>query len=143
MAKEELLKATFDQIVKDESSQVWVLNTASGKRAGIIHMTVTPGNEQPISVTVPHTWAPFDITTQVAKAYIIQSTHFRRALNLGLLELLNTQSAIKYLQDNEDAAWENSAAMQRINGIVGAINDLYADDEEKVDNRQRLSKSQR
>ena len=119
MAKEVLLSATFNEIYQDPSPQVFVLNTSKGDKVGMVQMTITPGNEQAMSVNVPNTWAPFDITTQIAKKFLMESTNFRRAINMGMLKLLDTASALHYLETNSEAALENSRAMQNINGLIG------------------------
>ena len=90
-----------------KSSSIWVLNSSNPK--GNITITVPNGMGNQVTVIVPVTWIPVDMTTQATKQSLLASPVFRRMLALGMIAVISEDDAQKLLQD--DAA---QTEMQRI-----------------------------
>ena len=100
--------AKLDLIDLEEKSirRVWVVNKTRGENRSRVIFSVpkTRGQGQDL-IEVPNTWLPVDLTQQITKRQLMESSDFRTALNAGLLVLIDEKEAQEALQD-EDAAEE-------------------------------------
>ncbi len=101
---------------------LYVVNTTSGPK-GNVSFSAKDDLGQAVSVTVPATFIPIDLTTQATRESLLTSTHFRRALNQKQLKIIETDSAEHYLRTNKNAQRE-IANLGRINQQITA--DLVA-----------------
>jgi hypothetical protein len=99
---------TLGQLIKSESSEVYVLNTSIGvsrhKRSSNVAFEIHYAN-QIRSVIVHDSWVPQNLAMQAPKEVILASPSFREAINKGLIELVRDPEAEKVLED-EDAVVE-------------------------------------
>ncbi len=100
--------AKLDLIDLEEKSirRVWVVNKTRGENRSRVIFSVpkTRGQGQDL-IEVPNTWLPVDLTQQITKRQLMESSDFRTALNAGLLVLIDDEEAQEALQD-EDATEE-------------------------------------
>lgn len=98
---------TIGDIEASKSSSIWVLNKSNPK--GNITITVPNGMGNVVTVMVPVTWIPVDMTTQATKQSLLASPVFRRMMTLGMIAIISEEDAQKLLSE-DDARVE----MQRI-----------------------------
>lgn len=100
--------AKLDLIDLEEKSirRVWVVNKTRGENRSRVIFSVpkTRGQGQDL-IEVPNTWLPVDLTQQITKRQLMESSDFRTALNAGLLVLIDEKEAQEALED-EDAVEE-------------------------------------
>lgn len=85
---------SLHDIETSEHGNVWVLNRTSGTDKGPVNFTVPKSNGTGMdTVIVPLTFLPIDLTEQVTKKQILDSSEFRRALRLGFISLVDNDSA--------------------------------------------------
>ncbi|QZE56424.1 hypothetical protein pEaSNUABM40_00230 [Erwinia phage pEa_SNUABM_40] len=87
---------------------------------------------QPVAVLVPATFIPIDLTQQATKTSLMQSTHLRRALRIGQLVILETETAEEYLRTSAMAKTEMrhlnkmnasiAAELEEVDGQLAPIN---------------------
>lgn len=97
---------------------VYVLNSTKGKDRGDVVFTVpkASGNGGFDAVIVPATFIPMDITEQVARRQLIQSTDFRKAIARKMLTLVRDDEAEELLA--EEGVDEE---VERLNNLREAI----------------------
>lgn len=96
---------TYNDRYGDNSvAPMYVVNRTEPR--GNVAFTAQNDMGQPVAVVVPATFIPIDLTTQATKESLLKSTHFRRALNMGQLVIIETDSAESYLQNNKLAQSE-------------------------------------
>ena len=88
---------------------IWCLNTSANSeagQAGEIHVGIPKQNGTKIDpLFIPKTWLPQELTLQIPKAQLIDSSEFRQAINKGLITLIDASSAQVILRQ-EGAAEE-------------------------------------
>ncbi len=97
-----------DVIRQDEKDPIWCLNNTPMKGyAGNLLITIPKkyGNGQPDPIHLPRTWLPLDITLQVPRSQIIDSSEFLRAVQSETIILISSDYA-KYLMSKEGAREE-------------------------------------
>ncbi len=113
-------KITLRQLEGSKNGGVYVQNAAPATMRGIISFTVPKlrGNGKDL-VRVHKTWIPQDLSEQVTKQQLLDSSEFRSTVSKGLIEILNPEWAETILE-REDAVLEKkrlmmiSSASQRI-----------------------------
>lgn len=115
--KVKLQRQTLPQAEKTESSSLYVLNKSNPR--GNVNFVVTDMGQQKISVQVPVTFIPIDLTSFATKQDVLRSPSFRRLLARGFLHIVTPESAEEFLQD-ERAAKEHD----RIFDVLSDTNDL-------------------
>jgi len=89
---------TVSMLEKDkDNSSVWVLNTSNPK--GNINLTVSDGAGGNLTLVIPVTFAPIDLTTQATKQVILTSPQFRRLVSYKMITLISEEEALKRLED--------------------------------------------
>jgi hypothetical protein len=85
-----------------EKGSVWVLNTMTGDMQGqlLINVPKKHGNGQDL-VRVPKTFIPMDLTDQVSKGQLVESSEFRKTITGGLLKLITPEYAELVLSSDE------------------------------------------
>lgn len=86
--------------LKDEQ-QLFVMNRVKEVKgnSGNITMTVR-SNGTGIGMSIPDTWIPFDLTVYVARADILAEPNFRRLVQQGVIAIVDTESATKFMEDH-------------------------------------------
>lgn len=84
---------------------IWVVNKTAGENRSQIIFVIPTGQRQQELVQIPNTWIPVDLTEQVTKRQLMESTDFRRSLRNGLLDLISDEDAEEILA-TEDARAE-------------------------------------
>lgn len=105
---------TINDLEATSTGPVWVLNTSgpsTGGRGNIALLLKVNG--EPLSIGVPVTWIPINLTEQVAKEHLVQSAEFRRALYRGQLRLIGEDEARTML--SESGATEEASRCSRFN----------------------------
>ena len=95
--KVKLQRQTLPQAEKSDSSHLYVLNKSNPR--GNVNFVVTDSGQQKISVQVPVTFIPMDLTTFASKEDVLRSPYFRRLLARGFLHIISEDSAEEFLQD--------------------------------------------
>jgi hypothetical protein len=85
-----------------EKGSVWVLNTMTGDMQGqlLINVPKKHGNGQDL-VRIPRTFIPMDLTDQVSKGQLLESSEFRKTVTGGLLKLITPDYANLVLSSDE------------------------------------------
>ena len=91
---------TLSQLEKSEHASVWVFNLSGSAelkdfKRGIINISVNDGIGNTISLRVPITWVPVDLTTQVTKTALVMNPQFRRLASAGILKIISEDSALE------------------------------------------------
>ena len=83
---------------KSKSSSVFVLNKTSGHEKGNVIISVSKKSGQGIDVVlIPSTFIPVNLTEQVSKTQLLDSSDFRSALSSRRLVLIDSDEAFKML----------------------------------------------
>lgn len=86
----------ISDLEKTPTGPVWVTNVTEGADRSIIVLAVPRPNGTGVdSVKIPVTWIPIDLTGQVPKRQLMQSSDFRRAVTGGALMLMEEEAADK------------------------------------------------
>ena len=67
------------ELERSTESSVYVLNNSVPR--GIINFSINDGLGNAVTIKVPITWMPIDLTTQATKASVLSSPQFRRLLS--------------------------------------------------------------
>jgi hypothetical protein len=110
---------TMQEIGAQEAYEdVWALNTTEGDRRGNVFFTVpNPNGNREDQVIVPATWVPVNLTAQVTRKQLLESSTFRRAMSTGMLKIISNDDAQKIL--GEPGAREEADKVNRI--IIGNV----------------------
>lgn len=103
------LNAYNDKYGDDSVASLYVVNRTEPR--GNVMFSAQNDMGQPVSVVIPATFIPVDLTTQATKDSLMKSTYFRRALNLRQLVIIDNESAEDYLRNNKLA----QAEMKKLN----------------------------
>jgi hypothetical protein len=92
---------TFSDLARQEHHEdIWVLNTSQGDRRGNVFFPVpNQTGTREDTVTVFTTAAPTNLTDQVTRKQLLDSSSFRKAVNHNLLALITSEHAAKMLED--------------------------------------------
>lgn len=100
---------------KDAVAPMYVANRTEPR--GNVMFSAKDDMGQPVPVLVPATFIPIDLTQQATKESLMQSTHLRRALRMGHLVIIDTDSAEEYMRSSKLAQKE----MRNLNKMNAAI----------------------
>lgn len=89
------LQAYMELYGNQPAAALYVLNQTR-ERASILLTCVSDRGES-LSVLIPYSIAPFDITTIIPRGDLIASPDFRRAISAGYIRILDNESAIAAL----------------------------------------------
>jgi len=97
---------TLSQLEKSDHASVWVFNLSGSAelkdfKRGIINISVNDGIGNTISLRVPITWVPVDLTTQVTKTALVMNPQFRRLASAGILKIISEESALEIVSTPE------------------------------------------
>jgi hypothetical protein len=85
---------------QDQHEDVWVLNITQGERRGNVFFTVpNPTGTREDQVTVFNTFVPTNLTDQVTRKQLLDSSSFRRAVNHEMLRLIPDSEARRLLDE--------------------------------------------
>jgi hypothetical protein len=124
------LAPTVDELNEQAAGPIYVRNTSTtGRPTGAdIFITVYVGNQNRAHViNIPLSWKPFNLTEQAPRAAILGSQHFLRAINSGVLTLLNAEEARTELSTPR-AAKETERLSQLQSAVEAAIRNPNADE---------------
>lgn len=127
------LEATGDK------GPVWVLNTMTGDMQGqlLINVPKKHGNGQDLA-RIPKTFIPIDLTDQVSKGQLLESSEFRKTITGGLLKLI-TQEYAELVLGSDEGREEKRRVLNEMNkaktiianaGVVGDEDDDEVDAED-------------
>lgn len=88
---------TINDLEKSNTGPVWVLNTSKGSNRSIIVLSVPKAQGGTDNVRVPVTFLPINLTDQVPKRQLLQSSDFRRAVSSRWLSLVSEEEAQKVM----------------------------------------------
>lgn len=121
---------TIDQLNELSAGPIYVRNT-SKKRHGQgadIFITVYVGNQSRATIiSIPLSWKPFNLNEQAPRASILGSQHFLRAINNGVLTLLDPSEAEVELSTPK-AATETERLRQLQSAVEAAVRNPNADE---------------
>jgi hypothetical protein len=122
MAKQKLTRFTIPQAEKEDSSQLYALNKSNPR--GNINFVITDISQQKISLQLPVTFAPIDLTNFAMKGDILRHPHFRRLVGKGFIHLVSVESAEAAISNDRKVAKE----VARILDVVEGSTDLVSED---------------
>lgn len=91
---------TMTELENAKSSSIWVYNSSNPIK-GNVNFTVQDGMRAEVSIKVPATFIPIDLTTQVSKSALMSSPQFRRLISVGFLSPVPTEEAEQFMQKPE------------------------------------------
>ena len=108
---------------------IWVINRIKPPNVGPLMINATDGDGHSITVMVPATFIPVDLTLQAERESITRSHDFRTAVHNGLLRLVDSEEAEKILGTKE-----GSQESRRIRNVMEDVmpQDTATDVNEKV-----------
>lgn len=109
--KRELDRLTVAQAEKDESSSLYVLNKSNPK--GNINFVVRDSVGNSISIQIPVTFIPFDLSTLSVKADVLRTPAFRRLEAKSWIHIIETKSAEEMLKEPKA-----QAEFRRLNDVL-------------------------
>lgn len=91
---------SFSDVARqNEHDNIWVLNITQGERRGNVFFTVpNQTGTREDQVTVFASFAPACLTDQVTRKQLLDSSSFRRSVNLGMLKLISEDDAQALLE---------------------------------------------
>lgn len=94
------------EMEKEDKGSVFVLNVATGELNGqiLINVPKKHGNGSDL-VKIPRTFIPMDLTNQVTRSQLMESSEFRKTVTGGLLKLVTPEYA-EMLLSSEDGREE-------------------------------------
>lgn len=95
--KVKLERQNVAQAEKADSSQIYVLNKSNPR--GNVNFVVVDSGQQKISVQVPVTFIPVDLSTFATKEDVLRNPNFRRLVARGFVHIISSESAEEFLQD--------------------------------------------
>lgn len=106
-------ETTISELRANKSlSEVFVINNTanigskdSPSSSGIIIISISLGNEEPVPVKVPDTWIPIDISMHVPIDALLSSNLFLRAVRTNVVKLITSDYA-HYLLSTKEAEAE-------------------------------------
>lgn len=104
--------------LKDEQ-QLFVKNRVAEVKgnSGAITMTIR-SNGSSIGMSIPDTWIPFDLTVYVARADILAEPNFRRLVQQGIIAIVDTESATRFMQEFEPKTTKELNRILNVNSEV-------------------------
>lgn len=116
------LQAYMNAYGDQPAAALYVLNQTR-ERASILLTCVSDRGES-LSVLIPYSIAPFDITTIIPRSDLVASPDFRRALSAGYIRIIDNESAI--------AALGNKVVRQEAEKLfrTNSTNSMTTNDEE-------------
>jgi hypothetical protein len=119
-----------------EKGPVWVLNTMTGDMQGqlLINVPKKHGNGQDL-VRVPKTFIPLDLTDQVSKGQLLESSEFRKTITGGLLKLITSEYANLVLSSDEGKEERRRVTneMNKAKTIIANAGVASDEDDDEVD----------
>lgn len=119
-----------------EKGSVWVLNTMTGDMQGqlLINVPKKHGNGQDL-VRVPKTFIPMDLTDQVSKGQLLESSEFRKTITGGLLKLITPEYADLVLGSDEGREERRRVTneMNKAKTIIANAGVASDEDDDEVD----------
>lgn len=115
--KVKLERQNVAQAEKADSSQIFVLNKSNPR--GNVNFVVVDSGQQKISVQVPVTFIPVDLSTFATKQDVLRNPNFRRLVARGFIHIISSDSAEKFLEDPRAEREYN-----RIFDVLSEDNDL-------------------
>lgn len=99
----EIKTLTIGESERAESTSVWAINVSDQlqKQKGRVLITVTEGNGSAITVVLPVTWIPIDMTTQATKSAILMSPNFRKMVSQGYVVMISEETATELLNTDK------------------------------------------
>jgi hypothetical protein len=137
---------TLRELENLETSAVYVINSSPRSHRGeIIFSVPRPNGVGEDVIRVPKTWIPVDLSDQVEKKNLMQSSRFRLNVSKKLLTLIHPDVAERVLE-GEDATAEKerldnlrsaATALMRSAPTTGRNNDDDDDDEPQTPTQRR------
>lgn len=92
---------SFSEVARQaEHDNIWVLNVTQGERRGNVFFTVpNQTGTREDQVTVFASFAPACLTDQVTRRQLLDSSSFRKSVNLGMLKLISEEDAQALLEE--------------------------------------------
>lgn len=111
-----LTPLSLRDIENDEGKTVFVLNTTKGKYRGQVVIAVPRPNGIGLDgVIIPPTFIPIELTEQVSKKQLLDSSDFRKSISRGLIIPVSTKDALSFLEtDDAKEEIENLYASQQL-----------------------------
>lgn len=101
---------------------IWVLNTSAASEAeqsGEIHIGIPKQNGSKIDpLFIPQTWLPQELTLQIPRNQLLESSEFRQAINKQLLTLIDEASAQEIL--SQEGAEEEQSRLRELRRHIRA-----------------------
>lgn len=109
------LNAYLDRVDMDKAPSLYVINRTSQSEEALGNISFNCLNDlgQPVSVTIPATFIPIDLTTQVPAKNLVHSSFFRRVLEKGQAKIVSTESAETYIAESPRYRDEYNAVSNR------------------------------
>lgn len=96
----------FRDLEEKKTGAIWVLNTSKGEGRSEVMFTVAKVNGRDHdTVVIPITWLPIDLTQQVTRKQLMESSDFRKGIVQGNLTLVADETA-QTLHNSEGATEE-------------------------------------
>lgn len=114
---------------------IWVLNTSS-RVEGVdetseVVIPIRLRNGSNTALTIPHTWAPVELTSQVPREDLLAAHTFRDAIRKNLIQPVTTEWAMNELADKETQV-ELKRLDKKARKVARAASSLSEDDSETV-----------
>jgi hypothetical protein len=139
---------TMEQLENKRTRNIYVVNTTpADKRANLIFTVQGTGGRLAV-VMIPQTWLPVRVTDSVAAKDLLNSMEFRRAIDIGVLRLVDEISAQVELAKPENQEEIQNIAMEKSQLVSGTLSTFdnsaptqaeLQEDEEIGVNRQVIS----
>jgi hypothetical protein len=127
---------TIADLEVSEKGPVWVLNTMTGDMQGqlLINVPKKHGNGQDL-VRVPKTFIPLDLTDQVSRGQLMESSEFRKTITGGLLKLITPEYADLVLGSDEGREERRRVTneMNKAKTIIANAGVASDEDDDEVD----------
>ena len=136
-----MARLSFRELMKqDAHDPIWVVNQLSGPNKGPLLLNMMDATNTTINIRVDATFVPIDLCEKAEREAILRSQDFRKAVDKGILRIINQEEAEKLLGTDEAEAElgrlrsgrQHAQAMQHDNYGDPATNDDQVSESVKV-----------
>lgn len=116
---------SIQEVESSNTTVVWGMNNTKAEHRGSIIFNVPSSNGSTgiDSVVLPQTFLPMNLTEQVTKRQLLESSQFRRAIASGMLSIIEDEEARQMHQLPGADLEREKLKREMINGVTGIGDD--------------------
>ncbi len=131
---------SYLDLEKASLRRIWAVNkTSKNERRQLIFTVAKNSGQGQDVIFLPSTWIPIDLTGQITKKNLLDSSDFRKAVSAGIITILTEEEAATINAEEGASLERERIAAQLMN--VNAITQRETIEEEEDSSRDELESS--